>query len=63
LEAQADHKGEFDIPAELLTAHIVVKTGWTVQQVRATPQHEIDNLLLYWHLQSIAEKAQERKSK
>jgi hypothetical protein len=51
------------VPDELLTAHIVEKTGWTVQQIRTTPQHELDKLIFYWHLQSVADKANDRKNK
>lgn len=63
LEAKADHNGEFEIPDELIDTHIMVKTGWDIFRVRATPQHEIDKLLFYWHLQAVAEKANERKNK
>jgi hypothetical protein len=50
------------VPDELMTAHIIEKTHWTVQQIRATPQHELDKLIFYWHLQAVAEKANERKN-
>jgi len=33
------------------------RTGWTVQELRAQPAHIIDELLLLWHLQNVAEEA------
>lgn len=63
LEADADHDGDFNVPDELLTAYIVDRTGLHPLVVRTIPQHELDKMLLYWHLQNVAEKARERKHK
>lgn len=52
-ETEAQTGKKIEIGDELLEAHIIAQTGWTVFELRATPQHVLDELLYYWKLQSM----------
>ena len=63
LETQVQHSGSYKIPEEMDESYIITKTGWTIWEVRATPQHIINKLMMHWHLDNEQQKYIERKNK
>jgi hypothetical protein len=62
LETVASSSGKLKVPPELMTAHLIKITGLAFHEIRATPQHIIDEILFYDHLQNAVQKAQDRKA-
>lgn len=63
LEAQVSHGGTYKIPEEMDESYIILKTGWTIFEVRATPVHIIEKLRLHWHLENMQRDYNERQAK
>lgn len=64
LEAKASAKGaKMKVPPEFMDSYIMDKTGWDIFTLRATPRHEIEKLLTWWHIVSLADEAENRKAK
>lgn len=61
LEATVSNKGKLKIPPELVEVYVMSKMKWTASEYRAQPEHVIDKLLFLWHLENVAQEAQNRK--
>jgi hypothetical protein len=60
METKASHSGKVVIPDDFAEAYLVTRLGWTVAELRQTPQHIIDKILFIWHVEGIAEEAAAR---
>jgi hypothetical protein len=63
LEAQVQQKGTYKIPDELNEAYILYRTGWSFDQLRATPAHVIEELKFLWHLENMQRDYEQRQTK
>ncbi len=63
LEAQVKNSGKYNIPEEMDESYIIIKTGWDIFQVRATPRHIINKLKIHWHLENLQREYSERQAK
>jgi hypothetical protein len=56
-EATAQQRGKAgkarEIPEDLIESYIIDKTGWDILTIRATPVSVLNNLLLYYHLDTL----------
>jgi hypothetical protein len=53
---------DYAIPDELDEAHIILKTGWTIWEVRNTPTHIIEELKLLWRAEYLSHKTARQKA-
>jgi hypothetical protein len=61
METTAKHNdGEYEIPDELLMAHIMNRSGRAWWEIQITPAREIQNLLFLWHLEDVVSRKQRR---
>lgn len=60
LETQVQQKGTYKIPAEMDETYIILKTNWTIWDVRATPAHIIEKLKIHWHLENLQQEYQNK---
>lgn len=52
-QTKTGEKDKLTVPTELFEAYIIAKTGWDVFTLRATPQHVLEELLFYWHIENM----------
>lgn len=63
LETIAQQRKRAEYPPELNDAYMMQRLGWTYQELRATPQHIVNEILLVWHLENVAHEAANPPSK
>jgi hypothetical protein len=62
LKVKASHNGQVEIPDKIMDAYIMQKLGWTYQELQQTPAYIIEQIILIWQLQNIADDSNSRKS-
>lgn len=62
LESKAKVKGaKLKVPPEFMDTYIMDKMQWDIFTLRATPKHELEKLLAWWHIVDVADKAESKK--
>jgi hypothetical protein len=63
IETRVSHKGEYEVPEELLEAYMLAKHGdWNIFTFRATPKWVLERVFFVWHLDKLSADYQKRQN-